>query len=308
MCFAKHRHSAKTPLTFKLLRRILSELVGMGVLEVRFTGGEPTVFRRFLELVAQANDGNMNVSVNTHGAYDERMLRQLATSAIREFNISLDGPPSVHDKLRGQGVFERAVRAILVLRDAGKHVRINTMVFRENLDSLTGMLALAEELAVDIRFCPMRSIGGDKARLFANAHGPSHSQWAQAKRQLEQIAPRASVRVLYHSSAQSVDCGNCEGPDAGLEQANCAAWLTQLGIDPEGDAYPGGCIDDIPKSMSVGSIAELSVKDLWARAVRDANERLMHQFPRCAGCEPAELWQKWRNHLDAQWARSNHLF
>lgn len=308
MCFARTKQGDRTQMKFQVVSRLLAELADLGVLEVRFTGGEPTLFPGFLELVAQADASHMNVSVNTHGAYDDLRLSQLVSSAIGEFHISLDGPAAIHDALRGVGTFERTVRAIQALRQTGKRVRINTMVFRENLDCLAQMLDLAENLGVGIRFCPMRPIGNDTVREFAHAHSLGQEQWIHVKDMLLKQAIRASSPVRYHSNAEMEDWSGCAGTGAGLEQAKCAAWLTQIGIDSEGDAYPGGCIDDIPKSLSVGSVADFSVRVLWARAIRDTHERLMRQFPQCAECRPTALWNVWRKQLEPRWAASNHLF
>ena len=308
MCFSRHQHDNRTVLTIKVVDRILEELAEMGVLEVRFTGGEPTLFPGFSDLVAQADGRGVNVSINTHGVYSAQKRNQLAAGAVREFNISLDGPAHIHDAIRGDGVFDQTVKTIRTLREASKKVRINTMLFRNNISYLKEILALAESLGVGIRFCPMRSIGGKSAREFAQAAAPTQSQWAEAKEQIQQMADYASVPVLYHSNDELENWADCLGSTVCLEQAKCAAWLTQLGIDSEGYVYAGGCIDDHPKSLSVGSVLEFSMKDLWVRVLRDTSGRLMRQYPRCAECQPATLWSVWINHFDRRWAKSYHLF
>lgn len=308
MCFAKHRHEYQMPLTITVVDRIMEELAGMGVLEVRFTGGEPTLFPGFFDLVTRTDERGMNVSINTHGVYSAQKLRRLADAAVREFNISLDGPALIHDVLRGAGAFDRTVHTIRVLREAGKSVRINTMLFRDNIYYLKKMLILAESLGVGIRFCPIRSIGSRQARIFSSAHALSQSQWEQAKEQLRQMAKDASVPIFYMSNAEIEDWEDCFGSAVGLEKAKCSAWLSQLGIDPEGDVYSGGCIDDLPKSLSVGSVLELSMHDLWERSIRDTHDRLIQKFPHCVACNTAELWSQWREQTQTVWTRSNHLY
>ncbi len=308
MCFTRDKTFQQPILSAEAIRDLVAALGKVGVLEIRLTGGEPTIHPDFFKLVEWIEKAGMNTSLNTHGVYSPRKLARLLESPVRDFHISLDGPADVHEYLRGSETFERSLTSIRALRAAGKRVRINTMVFRQNTHLLEDMIRLAEALKAPIRFCLMRAIGRAKAPGFADKHILTLQEWGHIKNELTGLATHARVQVIYFSNDEIEDFNTCEGRYASLERAKCGPWLTQMGIDSEGEVYAGGCIDDIPKSLSVGSVLRTPVSELWARASRYARNDLLPRFPRCAQCCPESLWMLWSEQLSRQPTRSIHHF
>jgi MoaA/NifB/PqqE/SkfB family radical SAM enzyme len=311
MCFAKGRSYQQPTLPAVAIKALIETLGRMGVLEIRLTGGEPTIHPDFFDLVEWCADAGINVSINTHGVYSPRTLARLREGSVGDFHVSVDGPREIHEYLRGAKTFQRTLDTIRELRMAGKSVRINTIVFQHNRHALGDMIRLAETLQVPVRFCPMRALGKAKAPGFADGHILALEEWQQLKASLAILAAQASVPVTYFSNDEIDDFNLCEGRHNSLDRSQCSAWLTQMGIDAEGDAYAGGCIDDTPKSASVGSILERPVSELWADANRYVCGSLLPSFPRCvqcAQCSPELLWDSWGKTLSTQAALSTHLF
>ncbi len=79
-------------LSFEEITRIVALLVGMGIEDVRLTGGEPLVRRDFPSLASQlsAVDGLRDLSLTTNGYLLERDTRALADAGIQRVNVSID--------------------------------------------------------------------------------------------------------------------------------------------------------------------------------------------------------------------------
>ena len=79
-------------LTFEEIERAVRLLVGMGITDVRLTGGEPLVRRELPELVAMLSriEGLEDLSLTTNGYLLETMADDLVAAGLRRINVSLD--------------------------------------------------------------------------------------------------------------------------------------------------------------------------------------------------------------------------
>ena len=79
-------------LSFEEIERIVRLLVGMGIEDVRLTGGEPLVRRDFplLASMLAAIDGLEDLSLTTNGYLLERDAEALVEAGIQRINISID--------------------------------------------------------------------------------------------------------------------------------------------------------------------------------------------------------------------------
>ncbi|MGZ4168118.1 MAG: GTP 3',8-cyclase MoaA [Solirubrobacteraceae bacterium] len=79
-------------LTFEEIARIVQLFAGMGVGDVRLTGGEPLVRRDFPTLAGMiaAIDGVRDLSVTTNGFLLVRDAEKLVRAGINRFNVSVD--------------------------------------------------------------------------------------------------------------------------------------------------------------------------------------------------------------------------
>ena len=79
-------------LSFEEIERLVRLLVGMGIEDVRLTGGEPLVRRDFplLASMLAAIDGLEDLSLTTNGYLLERDAQALVDAGIQRINISID--------------------------------------------------------------------------------------------------------------------------------------------------------------------------------------------------------------------------
>jgi GTP 3',8-cyclase len=79
-------------LSFEEIERLVRLFVGLGVEDVRLTGGEPLVRREFTSLVGMlaAVEGIRDLSLTTNGYLLERHANALVTAGIDRVNVSID--------------------------------------------------------------------------------------------------------------------------------------------------------------------------------------------------------------------------
>ena len=124
------------------------------------TGGEPLLYPHILELVAAAKERHLIVHLQSNGVLLERVAEVVVDLGLEMVSVSIDGPPAVHDTIRGQGTFQRSVAGIRALMTArqkrkapGPLVDIPCTISRDNLTHLPEMVPLALELGIDkLRF------------------------------------------------------------------------------------------------------------------------------------------------------------
>jgi MoaA/NifB/PqqE/SkfB family radical SAM enzyme len=108
-------HSPANFLPLDLVARVAREARdAMGVEHIMFTGGEPTLHRQFGDILAALADLSLTCSFVTNGWHFERVWPLLVRhrETVTHVAFSLDGTTrETHDRWRGDGSFERVVRA-----------------------------------------------------------------------------------------------------------------------------------------------------------------------------------------------------
>src|SRR3569832_1711135 len=94
---------AGTELTTAEWKKVLSELAEIGVLQVHFSGGEPTARKDLVELVQHANDVGLYTNLITSAVLLTReRLKELADAGLCHVLISfLCNEPGVADRVVG---------------------------------------------------------------------------------------------------------------------------------------------------------------------------------------------------------------
>src|SRR5437773_8058850 len=76
-------------------------------------GGEPLLYPEILPLVREIKSSGLTCTVITNGGRLERYAKELVEAGIDSIAVSIDGPPDVHDRIRGQkGSFEAAAAGV----------------------------------------------------------------------------------------------------------------------------------------------------------------------------------------------------
>ena len=156
-------------LSFEEIERLVRVFVGMGVEDLRLTGGEPLVRREFPKLLGMLAriDGLRDISLTTNGYLLERDAGALVAAGLRRINVSID-------TLQRDRFFHLTRRDALpqVLRglDAiARHpqvrpIKVNAVALRGFTEQEALPLAeLARETGFQVRFIEFMPLDADRA-------------------------------------------------------------------------------------------------------------------------------------------------
>ena len=178
------------------IKNELEEAKRDGAADVVFTGGEPTIRKDIIELVAYAKElGYETIQIQSNGrmfAY-KPFCKKIIEAGANEFSPALNGHiPELHDFLSSSpGAFKQTVQGIKNLRELGQRIITNTVVSKPNYRYLPEIATLFVKLGVD-QF------------QFAFVHAGGNA-W----KNFDSIVPRVSLAAPYiHKGLQiGIDAG-----------------------------------------------------------------------------------------------------
>ena len=143
-------------LTTREVKSIIDQTALMGVRVFNPLGGELFMRPDLEEILHYAARRDFYITVTTNGTLINRKradaIARIPSNALH-FIISLDGAEPVHDRIRGEGMYRRAMKGYRRLREADaaagnprRKVLANTIIHARNLDTLP---ALLDDLAVE---------------------------------------------------------------------------------------------------------------------------------------------------------------
>ncbi len=126
------------------------------------TGGEPLLRLDLFDIIKYARERGIAVHLCSNGTIlNPYNVDQLRRSGVNTVSISVDNlVPEIHESLRGEGTFEKAVQGIRLLREQAPSIRIgiNYLITRKTFRNMVDMIPFAERLGVhQIKFAPIHT-------------------------------------------------------------------------------------------------------------------------------------------------------
>jgi selenobiotic family peptide radical SAM maturase len=279
-CDLKCRHcydrSRRSPLTMKTALRVLDELRGfcrerfVGG-QVTFSGGNPLLYPRFLDLYRAAVDRGFYTVILGNPAPRETIERIAAIRRPDAFQVSLEGLETHNDSIRGRGTFRRALEFLDVLRELGVYSMVMLTLTRDNLDQV---LPLADMLRgrADLFSFNRLALVGEGASLSL----PSRADYVAFLAAYLEAAKRNPVMGLKDNllNIHRHACG--EPLFGGCAGFGCGAAFNFLTLLPDGEVHACRKFPSLIGNLRERSLAEIYDSDL-ARRYRAGSEA-------CRGC------------------------
>jgi uncharacterized protein len=188
------------------IKNLIKNRLDQGLKELRISwfGGEPLLAKNVVleisefatDLVSQYPSLSYDSAMTTNGyLLDIDMLEKLTRLGVRDFQISFDGTPDVHDKTRlradGAGTFNTIWANLLKAKksDFNFQVMLRIHVTPDNLAVLPSLIDMVKKTFGDdnrfrIFFKAIEDLGGPKSKTFEILHKKDRNQIMQELYQL----------------------------------------------------------------------------------------------------------------------------
>ena len=263
---------------------VFDEAAKIGVLQLHFTGGEPTARRDLPELVRHAADSGLYTNIITSGVQlDDRLMAALMGAGIDHIQLSFqDVDPDNADRIAGyRGAHARKLAAAARIRAAGLPLTVNFVVHRQNIANVPRMIALAEGLgAARTEIAQVQYYGwGFKNRA---ALLPSRAELDATTAMVEAARLRLKGQMVIDYVI----------PDyyARRPKSCMGGWARRfINISPAGKAMPCHAAETLP-GFVFPSVRETSLAEIWQRDPAFLRFRGTDWMPEpCQSCDRREI-------------------
>lgn len=132
-------------------KRVLREGRELGALQLGFSGGEPMLRDDLEELVEEADRLGYYTNLITSGVgLTPSRLSALKKAGLKQIQLSIQSAErGLTDRLVGTRAHDIKLEVAKRIKDEGFPMVLNVPVFRQNIDQVEQILAMAEEIGVD---------------------------------------------------------------------------------------------------------------------------------------------------------------
>jgi MoaA/NifB/PqqE/SkfB family radical SAM enzyme len=291
----------------ELIRRIIEQTAHFfpkARLGYAFT--EPSIYPHFIESLRDANEKNLYTTVTTNALKLDVQARDLAEAGLNELFVSLDGPPEIHNRIRGhRRSFEKAFSGLEKLFSMKGH-RPEVSVFCTITEWNTGHLF---EFARHFRDVPLKRIGFMHTNFVsaevAEKHNKSYGKTCPATvSNLEQVSLEKMDLPLLLDDIEKIKSTGFPFPITFSPEIDSLAGLKRFYFEPE-KLIGSLCYDSFRNLMiksdgavipahgrcyrvDAGNIYQNTLKEIWhARALVAFRKTLIKAgglLPACSRC------------------------
>ncbi len=256
-CYAAGQvHADEAELSTEDWKKILDKLRSIGVPQVTFTGGEPTMRDDLAELVSYARWFVSRLNTNGIRLTKEycESLRKAELDSVQITFYSAD--PEVHNRLVGAPQYENTVRGIENALEAGLSISINTPLCTLNRDYRKTLEFLHEKGVIYVTCSGLITTG--------NAAEEASERLQLKSEELEQIL-REAVAYCHENGMEIAFTSPGWIPQAVFDELNipspsCGACLSNMAITPAGNVVPcQSWLSDKP----LGNLLEDDWASIW---------------------------------------------
>ena len=275
---------ASSELSADAWKGILDEAAELGILQVHFSGGEPTAYPDLVSLVGHATRVGLYTNLITSGVlFDAAMVDALGRAGLEHVQLSFqDTRGEEGDRIAGTaGAHAKKLVAARWVREAGIALTLNAVVHRGNIDRLEEVLDLAVQVgARRIEVAQVQYYGWALANRAAFM--PTRAQLERATEVVAKAAERLKGILVIDTVV----------PDyyARYPKACMGGWGRRfLNITPSGKVLPCHAAETIP-DLRFERAGERRLADIWENSAAFQRFRGTEWMPEpCRSCERREL-------------------
>jgi len=227
----------------------VDQAVKLGCRLICFTGGEPFLYPGFVKLLGhlQRHD-ELQIAVLTNGTLIPKQIEALADldRSRLHFQVSLDGPETLNDSLRGKGTYQKVATALFSLHERKIPCSTVMAVNNTNFTAMKEFVRASQSMGVEtVHFMWHFPLGSGLQ------HGvPPMSPLIEAFKAAAKEAGKVGITI---DNLEAIRAQVFTYPGTRFDLGN--AGYTSLCIGPEGTIYPS------PASVGQGALTAGHVTD-----------------------------------------------
>lgn len=256
----------KEQMTEEEIADVFEKLIKSNVLSLTITGGEALLIKNLATYVSKCLREKMYVKIFTNGLLLDKFIDQLYQDIDLNYlsiEVSIDGTQEVHDYIRGQGNFNKAIENIKYAIAKGITIITNTVVSKANKDSIISMMKNLHHIGVNsIQISNLMMAG-----------------WARENSD-DLYLGKGELKEFYENLAKSVDFDFCYADitsnevfashgksvfQYGMNTWKCCAGIGRLTIDYNGNVL----ICPSLENYVIGNIKQESIREIWGNPLRN---------------------------------------
>lgn len=245
---------------------VARQLGKMGAKKGSLLGGEPLLRDDLPVIVEELHKNGIWVDIITNGTHlDHAMAHRLKQAGVGEITISIDGTQEVHDRIRCQGAYQKAMRAYDILRQAGIDSACNTTVSHENLDYLPRLRDDLVRNGVKMwQLQPCLPMGRAETGSFKKLSMEQIDRlidFAIETNQNMHLSTIVSENIGYYSNKMQKMWQLVYGTDQVVQWKGCHAGIRSIGILSNGDV--NGCVSIRSPQFVEGNLRREPLASIW---------------------------------------------
>ena len=275
-CYSRTLETAILPLSD--IRSVVDLLVEKGVVFINFGGGEPLLLDDLYDVTSYAVSRGLKVTMNTNGwLLDAAAAGRIASTGFHTVGISIDSPvPELHDRFRNRkGSFERAVKALDNLKEAGVTTTVSCVINRGNMENWQGMVDLCRDHSVRTLYLHNYKCTG-MGQVNMGDLDLTPSEWSVFYTEALQVRDSLSDLVISFDDPIMAALPGYHAEGA-VKGSTCGK--LSLHIEPDGGITPCGFIP-----VTIGNILKDDFDRMWFDSPILEKMRSKTATGKCSGC------------------------
>lgn len=273
-------------LTWQQMQAVVKDLAAYQVPSLLLSGGEPMIHPHFFDLVQEASDAGLKLTISTNGTLITPEKAALLKAAnVAYVGISLDGIGAVHDEFRRkEGAFDGAVRGFKNCHEVGQKTGLRLTLTRHNVNNINQILDFIEDQEIQ-RVCfyhlvpagrgsEMQVLPADDARLAIDTLIRRVESWHKqgVNRELLTVTQPADgayllVRMENEKHPNLEEARRLLGWNGGGANSSGRGIAN---IDTQGNVHP----DQFWQDVLLGNVKQMPFSQIWEGFHQASAEKL----------------------------------
>lgn len=251
---------AENELDILQIKKLLTELESIGVLELAITGGEPFIHKDIFEMIELVQNSNMNLSITSNGTLiSPEKAKRLSELDVSDIRISLDGCEPVNDDIRGKGTYKKTMTGLRNLVQANVPATVRMTLTSKTHEGLEHLFHDLQDVGVTkLKAAIIKEAGN--ATLEENSDLFGYQPTEDAVQSLLKLGEDYGISMEFASEDFNLE--PAKSGDKKLRSADyhtCGAGHETAYISPTGDVLPCSSMPHV----ILGNVSNGNFTDVW---------------------------------------------